>query len=194
MAGKDCAGMIDDRSDYETVCGYYERYEQKAYVTAYAVLGDVWQAEEAVQETFLRLIQHRGTVRYMPEKKRCAYVMKTVKNIAIDMYRRNKKSPQTYGDLEAEVRKEDDGRAPVGADYDPGFCQAEDREMVGRLLDRLAGDDALVLQLRVMRELSVRETAAIMCISEAAVRKKQERALKKAGAILGKEAKRDEGC
>ena len=51
----------------------------------------------------------------------------------------------------------------------------------------LSDDDATVLRLRTLQQLSNKETAAIMCLNEAAVRKKYERALKKARKLLGKE-------
>ena len=55
------------------------------------------------------------------------------------------------------------------------------------ILDRLSDDDALVLRLRGMRQLSVRETAAVLNISEDAVRKKYERAVKRAHRLIVKE-------
>lgn len=189
-------GMAQEKSDYELISEYYESYEQSAYSAAYSVLGNKWQAEEAVQEAFLRIIQHRGTVRHMSEQKRKAYVMKTVRNISIDMYRRNKKEPLPYGDSEpalaggaehGESGKNGVKPAAGEADYDPGFAQAEDKELVNGLLTKLRDEDALILRLRVMRELSVRETAAIMCISEAAVRKRYERAIRKARRIIDRE-------
>lgn len=51
----------------------------------------------------------------------------------------------------------------------------------------LSDDDATVLRLRTIQQLSNKETAAIMCLNETAVRKKYERALKKARKLLGKE-------
>lgn len=203
-------GMSQEKSDYELISEYYESYEQSAYSAAYSVLGNKWQAEEAVQETFLRIIQHRGTVRHMSEQKRRAYVMKTVRNIAIDMYRKNKRDSISYGGAEgrnsaltsrvepgesresvAERTKSepgyDRGFAQADADYDRGFAQVENKELVNDILTKLREEDALILRLRVMRELSVRETAAIMCISEAAVRKRYERAIRKARKIIDRE-------
>lgn len=188
--------MLEEKNDYELISEYYERYEQSAYSAAYAVLGNKWQAEEAVQEVFLRLIYHRGTVRYMSEQKRKAYVMKIVRNIAIDMYRKNKRESLSYGDTDRVNSVSITGtgagesgarRAADEAGYDPGFEQAEDKELVNGLLTKLGDEEALILRLRVMRELSVRETAAIMCISETVVRKKYERAIRKARKIIDRE-------
>lgn len=48
---KDREIMHNDKKDSELIAEYYDKYEQKLYRLSYAVLGDIWQAEEAVQET-----------------------------------------------------------------------------------------------------------------------------------------------
>ena len=63
----------------------------------------------------------------------------------------------------------------------------ENREMLDSVLDKLSDDDALVLRLRAARQLSVRETAAVMNMSESTVRKKYERAIKRAHKLIVKE-------
>lgn len=65
--------------------------------------------------------------------------------------------------------------------------EVENRQLITGILGRLSDDDALVLQLRIVRQLSVRETADLMRLTEAAVRKKYERAVKRARKLLMKE-------
>ena len=65
--------------------------------------------------------------------------------------------------------------------------EVENRQLITGILGRLSDDDALVLQLRIVRQLSVRETADLMQLTEAAVRKKYERAVKRARKLLMKE-------
>ena len=186
-------GMImhNEKRDSELIAEYYDMYEQKVYRLAYAVLGDVWQAEEAVQETFLKLISCRDTVRRMSESKRTAYITKMAKNIAIDMYRSNKRASESVstfvGDETSAETLENavwNHRADFGRDM---ADEVENRQLVKDVLERMSGDDALVLQLRIIRQLSVRETAAIMNMSEPAVRKRYERAVKRAHKLLMKE-------
>lgn len=87
---KDREIMHNDKKDSELIAEYYDKYEQKLYRLSYAVLGDIWQAEEAVQETFLKVIRYRDMIKRMPEEKRSAYITKTARNIAVDMYRKIK--------------------------------------------------------------------------------------------------------
>ena len=75
--------MHKDKKDSELIEEYYNMYEQKIFRLSNVILGDKWQAEEAVQETFLRIIRHRDTVRRMSEEKRAAYITRIAKSIAI---------------------------------------------------------------------------------------------------------------
>ena len=185
--------MQQKMNDSERIAEYYELYEQRLYRTAYSILGNVWQAEEAVQETFVRVIKHRHDIFRMSDKRRTAYILKITKGISIDMYRANKRQPASYdtfgtGDSEdgstgvslTENIQKDENSERV-------FEQIENRQLVGKLMEMLSADDGTVLRLRAIQQLGNRETATIMCISETAVRKKYERALKKARKLLGKE-------
>ena len=184
--------MHNDKKDSELIAQYYDMYEQRVYRLAYAVLGDVWQAEEAVQETFLKLISYRDVVRKMSESKRTAYITKTAKSIAIDMYRGNKRTAEAvcaFGGDDASVEAVENAIWNQSADsgHMDMADEVENRQIVRDILDRLPGDDALILQLRIARQFSVRETAAVMNMSETAVRKKYERAVKRAHKLLVKE-------
>ena len=75
--------MHKDKKDSEIIEEYYDTYEQKIFRLANAILGDTWQAEEAVQETFLKIIRHRDVVRRMADDKRAAYITRIAKNISI---------------------------------------------------------------------------------------------------------------
>lgn len=183
--------MHNEKRDSELIAEYYDMYEQKVYRLAYAVLGDVWQAEEAVQETFLKLISCRDTVRRMSESKRTAYITKMAKNIAIDMYRSNKRASESVSTFVGDETSAETLENAVwnhSADFGRDMAdEVENRQLVKDVLERLSGDDALILQLRIIRQLSVRETAAIMNMSEPAVRKRYERAVKRAHKLLVKE-------
>ena len=183
--------MHNEKRDSELIAEYYDMYEQKVYRLAYAVLGDVWQAEEAVQETFLKLISCRDMVRRMSESKRTAYITKMAKNIAIDMYRSNKRASESVSAFVGdETSAETLENAVWNHSADSGRDMADEvekRQLVKDVLERLSGDDALILQLRIIRQLSVRETSAIMNMSESAVRKRYERAIKRARKLLVKE-------
>lgn len=189
---RDKRNMQKDQNDSELIAEYYDRYEQLIYRICYAILNDSWQAEDAVQETFLKLIRYRETVRKMAENKRIAYISRTAKNIAIDMYRSNKRKS------EAELCLSGDNEPGDMLDHVVWSCSntttqremtddVEDRQVLMKIMKLLPENSALILQLRVVRQLSIREIAAIMNISEATVRKRYERAVKRARKLLVKE-------
>lgn len=188
---RDMMIMHNEKKDSELIAEYYDMYEQKVYRLAYAVLGNVWQAEEAVQETFLKLISCRDMVRRMSESKRTAYITKMAKNIAIDMYRSNNRASErvrTFVGDEISAETLENAVWNRSADFVRDMAdEVEKRQLVKTVLERLSGDDALILQLRIIRQLSVRETSAIMNMSEPAVRKRYERAIKRAHKLLVKE-------
>ena len=99
--------MHKDRKDSEIIEEYYDMYEQKIFRLANAILGDTWQAEEAVQETFLKIIRHRDVVRRMADDKRAAYITRIAKNISIDMYRKNKRNAETVCTFPGDALSED---------------------------------------------------------------------------------------
>lgn len=184
--------MHKDKKDSEIIEEYYDMYEQKIFRLANAILGDTWQAEEAVQETFLKIIRHRDVVRRMADDKREAYITRIAKNISIDMYRKNKRNAETVCTFQGGALSEDafenmiwQGGGTAG--HREMTENVENREMLDSVLDKLSDDDALVLRLRAARQLSVRETAAVMNMSESTVRKKYERAIKRAHKLLVKE-------
>ena len=186
---KDREIMHNDKKDSELIAEYYDKYEQKLYRLSYAVLGDIWQAEEAVQETFLKVIRYRNMIKRMPEEKRSAYITKIARNIAVDMYRKNKRDKEAVCSLQGY---DDSTELADNIHADPSVKsnmadEVENRQLITGILGRLSDDDALVLQLRIVRQLSVRETADLMRLTEAAVRKKYERAVKRARKLLMKE-------
>ena len=185
---KDREIMHNDKKDSELIAEYYDKYEQKLYRLA----GDIWQAEEAVQETFLKVIRYRNMIKRMPEEKRSAYITKTARNIAVDMYRKNKRDKEAVCSLQGDDDSTELADNILWSHADPSVKsnmadEVENRQLITGILGRLSDDDALVLQLRIVRQLSVRETADLMRLTEAAVRKKYERAVKRARKLLMKE-------
>ena len=181
---KDREIMHNDKKDSELIAEYYDKYEQKLYRLSYAVLGDIWQAEEAVQETFLKVIRYRNMIKRMPEEKRSAYITKIARNIAVDK--------EAVCSLQGDDDSTELADNILWSHADPSVKsnmadEVENRQLITGILGRLSDDDALVLQLRIVRQLSVRETADLMRLTEAAVRKKYERAVKRARKLLMKE-------
>src|SRR5262249_20884117 len=75
-----------------------------------------------------------------------------------------------------------------------GLCRKERRDRVQRALAALPKPDREVLVLRILEGLPTRETAAVIGISEVAVRSRQVRALERLRALLGPDFLEGEQC
>jgi RNA polymerase sigma-70 factor (ECF subfamily) len=78
---------------------------RNAYALAYHLLSDAAEAEDVTQEGFVRAWQHFNA--YDPDRSFEAWMMRIVRNLAIDAYRRRKR--QGLVSLEATRRAEEDG-------------------------------------------------------------------------------------
>ena len=162
------------RSTVGNVEALFELYEQKMYRVAYAILHDEGQAEDAVMAAFEKIIKQRGVPRdpYGDDAKRL--VLAAVRSAAIDQYRRNARERQRavlVDDLAERVP------APSVPQVDP-IEQHVDQAHARELVESLPDPYGEVLRERFLNDQTTRQTAEKLGISEAGVRKRQERAIK----------------
>lgn len=72
----------------------YTIYEQPMYRIAYAILKNEWQAEDAVSDSFEKIIVNISKIGNPRSEKTKRYVISIIKNAAIDQYRKNSKENQ----------------------------------------------------------------------------------------------------
>ena len=148
----------------------YELYEQKMFRVALSVLHDEKLAEDAVQDAFLQLIRHKVYFGKADSDDCKRYIITMIKNASINIYnkRNNENRIVSYSDnLEAicgEQAIEDDKNEPE-AECTP-------------LMNSLPLKYYNVVECLVIRDYTVAETAEILGITEANVRKRYERARK----------------
>ncbi len=143
----------------------YRLYEQPMYFAAYRILQDEFLAEDAVHEAFLRLIRNRGKIADFESNAVRGYVFKTLKSAALDLYRRQKKQRENCLALDETIENT--------------IVSEEATENLSlSLLAELPPKYASVMQCLFIDGLSIRETAAVLKISQALVRKRCERARK----------------
>jgi len=172
---------MQNASDSQKLEKLYERYEQKMYAVAFSILHNEWQAEDAVQDAFVRLLKNIRKLKDIDSPKSRAYVLHTIKTAAIDQYRRNQadsKNCTPIRDIEIEDKQDEMMRIVV---------RIANQTALGQLLDSIPREYREVVIYRCLHRLSVKETAAVLEISEAAVRKRQQRALQKIKSMIGDE-------
>ncbi len=149
-------------------------YEQKMYVIAYSILHDSWQAEDAVSEAFVKIIANMEKIRDPESDRTKRFVIRVIRNTSIDLYRKNQRERNTFTVLSGEARQPECEADPM----DRLLGRLHSQTAVDRLLGTLPEAYREVVECRCLRELTVKETAEVLGISEAAVRKRYERARK----------------
>jgi RNA polymerase sigma-70 factor, ECF subfamily len=141
-----------DREAFEEIVRQYER---QVFRVALRLLGSVEDAQDASQETLLRLHRHLAGI---DELQSCgAWLYRVTVNIANDMLRRRRKIVPL-----AEM--------PCRADAEGAISLEERRDLVSRALLGLPEKERAAIVLRDIEGLSTREVAAILNSSEATVR------------------------
>ena len=144
----------------------YRLYEQPMYFEAYKILHDEYLAEDAVHEAFLRLIRNRKKIVDPNSAAVRRYVYKTVNSTALDIYRRQKKQREHCVEMDEAIEN---------------TIISEEETLVNlplSLISDLPPQYASVMRCLFLDGLNIRETAAVLKISEDLVRKRCERARK----------------
>lgn len=163
----------------------YKVYEGKMYGIAYSILNNVEQAEDAVHDAFVKLNSHLGHIKKVNSLETKRLVTYTIKNIAIDKYRRNRKEVElfTKGVDEPVITKN-----PYEID---SVTRVEDRELILQLLSQLSSKHREIIRYRCYYELSYKEIGQLLGISEKGAAKRCERARKLLKEIIEKEMEGD---
>lgn len=145
----------------------YELYEQGMYRVAYGVLHNKEQAEDAVQDSFEKLLKYLPEIDAPDSPKTQKLVLKIVRNTAIDQYRRNNKQNEWLSE-----------QGKCGEETSTFIKSVEDREFLQQLLQAVPTEYREIIKLRCYYGFSAKETGNILGISEGNVNKRLERARK----------------
>jgi RNA polymerase sigma-70 factor (ECF subfamily) len=158
-----------------------ERYKRPVFSFVLRLIGDRARAEDLLQETFLRLVEHAHTFEGSAKLK--TWLFRIARNQCIDESRRrvHRKHPS----LDAPLA--DDGNAGTLHDRVPSGEVGADRRTVGtelkqRMSDAIAAlpeDQREVFLLRQVQNLQFKEIAEITGVSENTVKSRMRYALER---------------
>lgn len=143
----------------------YRLYEQPMFFAAYKILRDEYLAEDALHEAFLRLIRNRKKIVDPESPAVRSYVYKTLRSAALDLYRKQKKQRENCLELDETLENTIASKETIDT-------------LPLSLIAELPPKYASVIRCLFLDGLSVRETSAVLKISESLVRKRCERARK----------------
>ncbi|MGD0682236.1 MAG: RNA polymerase sigma factor [Terracidiphilus sp.] len=169
---------IADKAAYEEACrhaeeaaiaGLVSQYAGTLYRVAYSVLRNAADAEDAVQETFVRVLRHRETLAEVRDQR--VWLIRIVWNVVLDRKRRMKTRPET--DDVAELARV---LPAEGLSAEERAVAAQHHAQVLGCVEQLPAKEREVLMLSAFEELTSVEIATVLGISESSVRSRLFRA------------------
>jgi RNA polymerase sigma-70 factor, ECF subfamily len=144
------------------------RQSRFVFRVAYAVLLNAHDAEDAVQETFLKLYRNSGWRHANNER---AFLARATWRVAVDRRADSSRSSEFSGDSDAAA----ECLSPQ-ADPEQAVLIANREAMIHRMIDALPEELRLPLVLSAFDELNSREIGGILGVAEGTVRTRLQRA------------------
>src|SRR5580658_3073181 len=164
----DMAGAARDSSAM-AIAALVDEYAGTLYRVAYSVLRNAADAEDAVQETYLRVLRHRNSLSEIRDPR--VWLVRIVWNVVLDRKRRAKTRPET--DDIADLAR----MLPAsGLSAEERVASAQHHEHVLRAVTQLPEKEQRVLILSAFEELSSVEIAQILGTTESTIRSRLFRA------------------
>jgi len=177
------------QGDHDAFARIMRRYNQRLYRLAVSVMGDASEAEDVLQESYVRAFYAFST--YAGAGSLGAWLARIVRNEAIDRVR-SRNSRRSHVAIEADLggqSEEDETNVPhpsLESLADPQVLaqDAELRGLLERAVQRLPEQFRTAFVLREVEGLSVEETAEYLGIPPATVKTRDRRARKLLRAYL----------
>jgi RNA polymerase sigma-70 factor, ECF subfamily len=153
----------------QALAALVDQYAATLYRVAFSVLRNTSDAEDAVQEAFLRVLRHRDSLDEVRDHR--VWLIRIVWNIVLDRKRRAKTRPET-DDVEELARV-----LPAnGLTAEQRAAAAQHHAHVLACVEQLPAKERQVLMLSAFEELSGVEIASVLGITESSVRSRLFRA------------------
>jgi RNA polymerase sigma-70 factor (ECF subfamily) len=156
-------------AEEEVLSALVSQYAGTLYRVAFSVLRNPADAEDAVQEAFIRVLRHRDTLGEVRDQR--VWLIRIVWNIVLDRKRRAKTRPET-DDVSELARVLPAG----GLTAEQIASAAQHHAHVLSCVDQLPAKEREVLMLSAFEELTSVEIAEVLGITESSVRSRLFRA------------------
>jgi len=165
------------RAEEEALAALVSQYAATLYRVAFSVLRNAADAEDAVQEAFVRVLRHRDTLGEIRDHR--VWLIRIVWNVVLDRKRRMKTRPETddVSDLARVLPAE-------GLSAEERAAAAQHHAHVLACVEQLPDKEREVLTLSAFEELNTVEIAAVLGVTESSVRSRLFRARNLMGGLL----------
>ena len=132
------------------------RHKSRIYTAIYMIVKDRYEAEDLLQDTFIKVVNTIKSGRYNEEGKFLPWICRIAHNLAIDRFRRNKRYPEVV--LEDGSRVFDSMRFAEES-YESKQLLRDTRSRLRDLIKELPVEQKQVLIMRHYLEMSFQEIA-----------------------------------
>ncbi len=165
------------QGNQEAFAKLVEAYQVPVYNLAYRMLGSTAEAEDATQETFLRVYTRFDT--YDPTRKLSSWILSIASHHCVDRLRRRRESTVSMEEIMAWRWVPDEKPRPE----ERVVTREKSREM-RRILDALPAQYRLVIVLRYWYDMSYDEIADVTESTVSAVKSRLHRARQVVASML----------
>ncbi|HZD49001.1 MAG TPA: RNA polymerase sigma factor [Silvibacterium sp.] len=164
----------------EPITALVMEYSATLYRVAYSVMRNAAEAEDAVQEAFLRVLKHRDKLDGIHDHR--VWLIRITWNVVLDKKRRSKTRPENDDIADfTRVLPSNDRRA------DDTLISSQEHNRILGLVELLPRKEREALLLSAVEELSTVQIAAILGTTESSIRSRIFRARRELSALLEKE-------
>jgi RNA polymerase sigma-70 factor (ECF subfamily) len=167
----------EEKNKFELI---YERYRKLMFYIANQILHDEDSAEDAVHDTFVKILENMDKIELVDSGKTKSFVAIMVQNHSINIYNRRKRFLNVPLEDYENILFDDILFKNVTEN------DLAESDMLGKAIMKLPVIYRDILTLKFVHELSNSEIAALLNISEAAVRKRIQRAKNKIHELIDK--------
>ena len=146
-------------------------YQRPVYNLAYRMLGNAAEAEEAAQETFLRVYTHLHS--YDPQRPFRSWLLSIASHYCIDRLRRRR---ITWLPLEEDGPAAPERLASDSPNPEAVMVQRDQEERIQRLLAALSPTDRAAITLHYWYDYSYEEIAETLSLTVSAIKSRLYRA------------------
>lgn len=144
----------------------------KIYNISFNILRNKFDAEEALAQTFLKIIENIEKISTLPCPQMEAYCVIIVKNESINIIRKRNKI--VYSE-DVDYFYEDNGVDQTWEEY----LETLNKEKLYSCIKRLSKDERNFIYLRFINEMKFKDISKLLGITEEAAKKRSQRILKK---------------
>lgn len=164
-------GVISE-DEKDLVNQIFSKMNLKMYHISFNILKSHIDAEEAVAQTFLKIMEHIEKISSLPCPQREPYCVIILKNETMNIIRRREKTVYV-GDTDYFEHNNQ------SKDTEEEFIEVQYKERLFSCINRLSDGDKDFIHLRFVNDMSFKNISQLLDITEEAAKKRGQRILRK---------------